>query len=238
MGWHFYCGSWDGVARCSNCGEGVKLYIDGELQTNVGGYGDCDLYPRTGTHFIAIGAYESREPPTPALRYHFAIDPIDEVRIYDRELSAGEIQQIYQDGINCGISTPQLTCTGFEPPMDTYPIPVTVKGKKRSLPMKAYLYDNGEMMTDQQISAAPVIQVLFQSGSEEQAIDVTDEALAANEETEGNQFFCTEDGKWRYNLKVDQKTWSAPGTYYIYMDTGDDTEYIIDPKCEASFLIE
>jgi hypothetical protein len=236
MGWHFYCASWDGVERCDPSGGGVKLYIDGQLQTNATGYGSCELYPRTGTHLTAIGVYESREPFDP-LHSGFAIDPMDEVRIYGRELSAEEIQDLYAEGLSCLVPpVPQLSCVGFEPPMDSGP--VTVRGNKRSLPMKGHLYDNGDMVTDQDISAPPVIQVLFQSGTGGQAIDVTEEALAANESTDGNQFFCTEDGKWRFNLKVDKKTWSAPGTYLIYMDTGDDTEYTIDPKCQASFEIE
>jgi len=96
-GWHFYCGSWDGVARCENFGEGIKLYVDGELQNNVTGGGTCILYPRSGTHLTAIGVYESREPPYPAPRSGFAVDPIDEVAIFNRVLTTEEIQQLYQN---------------------------------------------------------------------------------------------------------------------------------------------
>ena len=75
MGWHFYCGSWDGVERCEpEPLEGVKLYIDGVFQTNVTNYATCNLYPRSGEHLTAIGAYEGREPPYPAPRSGFAID--------------------------------------------------------------------------------------------------------------------------------------------------------------------
>lgn len=62
------------------------------------------LYPRTGTHFNAIGVYEGREPPFPDL-HHFAIDPIDEVRIYNRELSTEEIQNLYKAGLGCLLVT-------------------------------------------------------------------------------------------------------------------------------------
>jgi hypothetical protein len=101
LGWHFYCGSWDSVERCDNYGDGIKLYIDGILQTNFTGGGSCYLYPRTGVHLTAIGAYEGREPPSPAPRSSFAQDPMDEIRIYDRELSAGEIQELYEGGLSC-----------------------------------------------------------------------------------------------------------------------------------------
>jgi hypothetical protein len=99
-GWHFYCASWDGVARCyPDPWEGVKLYIDGQLQTNATGYGSCELFPRSGTHLTAIGVYEGRE--TPANRSGFAIDPMDEIRIYGRELSAEEIQSLYEADLSC-----------------------------------------------------------------------------------------------------------------------------------------
>jgi hypothetical protein len=98
-GWHFYCGSWDGVERCEpGPFEGVKLYIDGVLQTDVTNYGTCDLHPRTGTHLTAIGVYESREE-FGNQRSGFAADPIDEVAIFGRALSDEEIQQLYQNSL-------------------------------------------------------------------------------------------------------------------------------------------
>jgi hypothetical protein len=216
--------------------DGIILYIDGERQTttlscNTGGNIEGPL--NTTMYPLQIGRYR------PDKKWFFK-GIMDEVATFNRALAPEEIQQHYQNGLEGNgyelPDVPQLECVGFESPMDSGP--VTVRGKKRALPMKAHLYSNGDMVTDQNISAAPVIQIIFQSGIGSQAIDVTDDALSANEETEGNQFFCTEDGKWRYNLKVDQKTWSAPGTYYLYIDTGDDTEYTIEPKCEASFVIE
>ncbi len=98
MGWHFYCASWDGVVVNCNSAEGVKLYIDGELQTDVTEWSNCELYPRTGTHLTAIGVYEGRESPPD--HQNFAIDPIDEVAIFNRALTAEEIQQLYQNGLN------------------------------------------------------------------------------------------------------------------------------------------
>lgn len=41
------------------------------------------------------------------------------------------------------------------------------------------------------------------------------------------------DGAWQYNLKTSNYT--APGTYTITIVSGDETEYRIDPSCEAAF---
>jgi hypothetical protein len=242
MGWHFYCASWDGVARCPDGPgtfggpyEGVKLYIDGVLQTNITPWGSCDLHPRSGTHLTAIGAYEGREPPTPAPRSGFAIDPIDEVRIYDRELSAEEIQDLYAEGFSCLVPpVTQLNCLGFESPLDKGP--VTVK-KNRALPHKSQLQDEeGYAVTDADIAAAPVIQVLYESTPGANPEDVTDEALSAGMGTDGNQCVWTEDGKWQFNLKTSNYT--APGTYTVTMQSGDNSEYVIDPTCESQFVIK
>jgi hypothetical protein len=154
-------------------------------------------------------------------------------------LTGDEIQQHYQNGLNGqGYELPsvtQLNCIGFEPPMAAGP--VTVK-KNRALPHKANLLDaDGLPVTDADIAAPPVIQVLYQSGTGEAAIDVTDDALAAGEGTEGNQFICTEDEKWQFNLKT--KNYSASGTYTVSMQSGDETEYgIVEPMCEATFVIK
>jgi hypothetical protein len=95
-GWHFYCASWDSVARCDNFGEGISLYIDGVLQTNVTEVGSCSLAPQTGQPLTAIGVYQGR----PELS-GFAQDPMDEIRIYERVLNADEIGILYAEGLSC-----------------------------------------------------------------------------------------------------------------------------------------
>jgi hypothetical protein len=82
-------------------------------------------------------------------------------------------------------------------------------------------------MTDADIVASPVLQVLCNSGAGGDPIDVTDDALPAGEGTEGNQFVFTDEGKWQFNLKI--KTYTVAGTYNITISTGDDSEYVIDP---------
>jgi len=127
---------------------------------------------------------------------------------------------------------PVLSCTGFEPPMDSGP--VTVK-KNRALPLKAQLFDaDGFAVTDLDIVAPPVIQVLFDSGLGGDPVDVTGEALPAGQGTEGNQFEFGVD-KWQFNLKT--KNYTAAGTYTITMISGDSTEYTIE-TCTAQFVIK
>ena len=79
-----------------------------------------------------------------------------------------------------------------------------------------------------------IIQVLMSTGVQGEAIDVTSEVLPAGQATDGNQFFYDEDGYWHLNFKT--KDYTAPGTYVLFMDTGDETEYVIDPTCYAEFV--
>ncbi len=127
---------------------------------------------------------------------------------------------------------PEVTCVGFEPPMDAGPVKVK---KNRVLPLKAQLYSDS--LTDGEIGSAPVIQVLFDPGLGADPTDVTDQALSVGMGTDGNQFvWSEEDEKWQFNLKT--KNYTATGTYTVTMLSGDDTEYEVQPTCEAIFVIE
>lgn len=128
-----------------------------------------------------------------------------------------------------------FSCGGFESPMDGRK---TVKVKKnRVLPLKAQLLDGTTPINNFGITAPPAIQVLFVAAMADDAIDVTNEALSAGAGTEGNQFqFEFLIDKWQFNLKT--KNYSAPGTYTITMESGDTGEYLVDPTCSASFIIE
>lgn len=127
-----------------------------------------------------------------------------------------------------------LSCIGFEPPMD---VPVTVRGK-RALPLKGALEDeNGLVLTDMDIASPPVVQVTFSSLLGGDPIDVTDQALPAGQSSEGNAFFFDENNNtWHYNLST--RNYGAPGTYAITMASGDAGEYVIDPSCVATFVVE
>lgn len=126
---------------------------------------------------------------------------------------------------------PVLVCIGFEPPMDSDAVKVR---KKRALPLKAQLFNvDGMPVTDVDIAMPPVLQIMHNPATGGDSIDVTDNALAVGLGTEGNQFEFNVD-KWQYNLKTDNYT--APGTYTMNMTTGD--SYVIDPTCQASFVVE
>ena len=206
-----------------------KAYLDGQF---LGTLPFRDSGVSDITEVTTIGIYKGANYQLPFY------GGIDEVAVFDRVLTPEEIEQLYQNGLN-GLGygeTPvaNLRCVGFEPPMAAGP--VTVK-KNRALPHKAHLFDaDGLPVTDAGIAAPPVIQVLYQSGTGEAAIDVTDDALAAGEGTDGNQFVCTEDEKWQFNLKT--KNYTASGAYTVSMESGDDSEYAIDPTCEATFVIK
>jgi hypothetical protein len=129
---------------------------------------------------------------------------------------------------------PQYNCSGFESPMDQGP--VTVK-KNKALPLKAHLFDgNGYSITDADIFAPPVLQVIYNPAAEGEPEDVTDYALSAGEGTDGNQFVFTDEEKWQFNLKT--KNYVAPGTYNITITSGDAEEYEIVSSCLASFIIK
>ena len=112
--------------------------------------------------------------------------------------------------------------------------PVRVRGN-RALPLKAELIDeNGQPVNDLDIVAPPVIQVMFQAGTAP-AVDVTSDAVSVGAGTDGNQFAFL-DGRWHLNLKT-FNFFTAAGTYTIIMDSGDNTEYLVEPICTASFVV-
>ena len=139
----------------------------------------------------------------------------------------------------------RLSCEGFETPMNNGPVKVRKNKGGRELPpdapstlvlpLKAELSDSDGFITDADIVARPVLQVIYKSGVDE-AVDVTADALPAGQTSRGNQFVFTSDGKWQFNLG----TWNytAPGTYTISVASGDETEYVISPTCAATFVVE
>ena len=135
--------------------------------------------------------------------------------------------------ISLGPVAQPMTCVGFEPPMANYP--VTAK-KNRALPLKAEIFDaEGSPVFGIDLVAPPILQVWQEYGTTE-ADDVSDDALPAGQGTEGNQFVFTDDLKWQFNLKT--SNYSGPGTYTVIMESGDPSEYVIDPSCLTEFVIK
>lgn len=93
---------------------------------------------------------------------------------------------------------------------------------------------DGQPLTDADITAPLVIQVIFEAGTVD-ADDVTDQALSAGQGMDGNQFVFS-DGKWQFNLKT--KNYTASGTYTITMVSVDECAYVIEPTCTAQFVIK
>jgi hypothetical protein len=102
------------------------------------------------------------------------------------------------------------------------------------LPFKAQLIDSdGNVVTD--LVSQPVIQVIFDDAMVPMAVDVTNDALSNGKGTDGNEFELSGD-KWHFNLRT--KNHSALGTYTSTMQSGDESEYVIDPTCSGIFVIE
>jgi hypothetical protein len=125
-----------------------------------------------------------------------------------------------------------FSCVGFQSPVATG---TTIKVKKnRVIPFKAELLDGVTPVIGTDLSAPPVIQVMFDSGGGS-AIDVTESALSAGLGTEGNQFVFS-NGVWQFNLQT--KNYTAKGTYTVTMDSGNGGVYIVNPTCTGQFVIE
>lgn len=120
----------------------------------------------------------------------------------------------------------EVTCTGFEAPMDRGPVPVK---QNRTLPLKATLTEGGRQLTNADI-AAPVVEVTFDPGTG--ASPVVVDAIPAGSSAEGNRFTYG-DGKWQFNLST--RPYGAPGAYSIVMKPGS-ADYSINPSCSAQFI--
>jgi hypothetical protein len=136
-------------------------------------------------------------------------------------------------GLGYEINVLEIKCTGFEPPLDDYPVTAQ---KNRALPFKAILLNENLTITNNNVQALPVIQVIYDSGVDGSSIDVTEDAIPVGQGTEGNEFVFTDEDKWQYNLKI--KNYNAKGTYTVTMESGDENEYVFSQKCKCEFIIE
>jgi hypothetical protein len=132
------------------------------------------------------------------------------------------------------ILTPLISCEGFDHPMATPPVKAR---KNRVFPLKMELFDgNGLELTDGDLAAPPIVQVLHSPAIGDPGVDVSDDALASGVGTEGNEFIFTKEGIWQFNLK--STSYSAPGEYMVIAVSGDESEYIISPACVTSFIVD
>lgn len=140
---------------------------------------------------------------------------------------------------NFGIRTsvrlvPAVSCEGFLPPFDRT---LTMKKGGRTIPLKAFLFDSaGAPLTRGLLTALPAVQLLYSPGVGAEPIDVTVFVAPAGRSNKGQTFRSTREGKWIYNLKT--KKFLPPGTYTVQISSGDGTEYVVDPACTGTFVIE
>lgn len=213
--WTHIAGTFDGSI--------AKLYVNGVLSNSQAQEG---VITSTTQGPLYIGATRHGYD-------EFFNGQIDEVEIFDRALSDGEIFAIYEAGSAGKCKAETLTCAGFSPPMENYPVAVK---KNRVLPLKAEVLNaDGSLMTDRDIDAQPIVQIWFESGDGGVAIDETVDALSVGQGDEGNQFVFTDEGRWQFNLST--KPYTSPGTYTVLMASGDDSEYLLKPTCMTEFVI-
>ncbi len=127
-----------------------------------------------------------------------------------------------------GFGTPiaEVDCSGFMPPFDQ---PLSLKTKvKRAIPVDIVLTDDaGSTVTDMDITALPVINVLFNAQTFGEVPPNTDDLLPLGSANEDNIFrFDTDSGQWVYNLGTNQ--FRAAGTYTVKVASGDTSEYTIN----------
>lgn len=201
---------------------GMKMYMDGVLIDDDPRYNPG--FPSDFNHtppFLVLGRYDF------ANNHWASYLTLDDFRLYNRALSDQEVQQLANP-------SPTIACEGFEPPLDISP--VSVRGN-RALPFKAELVDeDGMYLTDSDIAAPPVIQIMFESNPPEEYPLEAYDLLSIGHGTDGNVFVFTEDEKWQINVKVTKNT--SPGTYTAYMVSGDEDEYVIDPTCQVEFVVK
>jgi hypothetical protein len=137
---------------------------------------------------------------------------------------------------------PYLACVGFEPPMHHAELPPALGGgaiarrvkKNRVFPFKATLLDGaGNVVTD--LNTPPVL-VVYEDSAPSVSVDITDDSFNNGKRTDGIEFVLA-GTKWTHNL-ASRGFGESDGTYTGTMESGDPSEYVIDPACEGLFVIE
>ncbi len=129
---------------------------------------------------------------------------------------------------------PTYSCAGigFEPPFDD--IITLNKKNKRQIPVKMFLVDDqNNLITDEDVSAPPVVNVIHDTGAEP-IPDYNPELVPPGLSDDENKFrFDPIEGLWIINLATKQFT--ASGQYTVTAVEGDST-YVIDSSCIGIFI--
>ena len=134
-----------------------------------------------------------------------------------------------------------LSCLGFDPPLDAGPVSVTAEGVLR---VRARLFDEIGLLVTDGLAAPPVLAIAF---SHEQPAGLPTDAtgqlrppgkLRRVPALRGNQFLAPETGKKRWAQGLPTEQFTAPGSYRVTMVSGDKNEYVFEPTCEATYVVE
>jgi hypothetical protein len=134
---------------------------------------------------------------------------------------------------------PLFSCVGFSSPLEALlDDPRYAKYAEflehwlRRSPVKllrARLLDAEDLEVDgADLIAAPLVQVLFAPAQGEETLDVTADT------TWKNSFTFSRHGYWR--LSLNRYRMQMPGTYLVTMESGDESEYLIDTTCSESII--
>lgn len=122
---------------------------------------------------------------------------------------------------------PSLSCEGFFSPFEASKS--ISKKAKGTIPVKLALWDDTALITDYDLSAPPVINVIFEGTT--YGDGTTDDAAleSVGSANDGNEFtYNAAEQVWQYNLST--KQFSSPGTYTVTVRSGDENEYKIDTE--------
>ena len=212
-----------------NGGDGIKVGNTADLECSSTTTVNCNNISGNTGYGVNNHHYDGGVPPLLNAELNWWGDNSGP---YHPTTNPGGLGDAVSDNVDYDPWTLHLTCSGFEPPMDGGPVKVK---KSRVLPLKAELLDGDYPLTDVDIIAPPVIQVMFSSSGTADVVDVTDLALSAGQGTEGNEFVFT-GSNWQFNLKT--KLYTAKGTYTVTMVSADECEYVIESACTAQFVIK
>lgn len=126
------------------------------------------------------------------------------------------------------IPLPTLSCEGFKPPADR---DVRINRPNRVVPLRMQLVDEDGFFVGDYELASPVLQVAYSSGGD--FAEFAEELNYAGRGDEGNQFLF-DGGEWAFNLGT---RGLASGTYQLSVASGDASEYVVDPSCEVTVVI-
>ena len=206
----------------------------------------------TFTGPVRIGIFLRDDSPDPAplvaipaVPVHVGVDNISTVPFghssgYDSTVLPPADPWLSAAAANFGIRTavhlvPAFSCQGFLPPFNRT---VTMKTGGRTIPLKAMLFnDAGTPVNHRLLTSPPVVQLLYASDENVvDPIDVTDFVVPAGCSNKGQAFRHAGGGMWIYNFKTNKDL--PAGIYTILVESGDGTEYLVDPTCTGTFVIE